>query len=333
MTEERRTAWQRAGHAFDESPSSLAVALQESGLDWEVETRSVMVPSAQHGMRVAPQYQSIVRKDTDEVIGLVGSRYRAVQHCELLSIVDNIVDVAGIDSTWCTGGGREVGVALKMDGEYEIGGVDVIQPYLLFLARHDGRSSVKVIVTPVQMSCTNQLPAITRQASKDGHMVSIRHDGMAATHMEEVAFTLQAATEQMEDTTKQMNELARRSLTEREAAAHIDSVVRYCSDRKSVIERDSAGIAEMLASSTTLNDRLRGSRLGLLHAVTEYYDHGRRYRSNESAFNSIHRGTAAKARAACLTVLNGGALRRPNPVRRPNMRGVSATRATHALAS
>lgn len=333
MTDERQTAWQRAGHAFDESPSSLAVALKESDLDWEVETRSVIVPSSNHGMRVATQYQSIVRKDTDEVIGMVGSRYQAVQHVNLLSIVDDIIDVGGIDSTWCTGGGREVGVALKMRGTYDIGGVDLIQPYLLFRARHDGRSAVKVIVTPVQMSCTNQLPSITRKAKADGHIVSIRHDGRAESRMAEIAFTLQSASEQMEATTKEMNDLAGRTLTEREAHAHIDSIVRFCADRKSVIERDRAGIAEMLASSTTLNDRLRGSRFGLLHAVTEYYDHGRRYRSQESAFNSIQGGPAAKARSACLTVLNGGVLRRPNPVRPVHAMRPQARRAAHPVAS
>ena len=56
------------------------------------------------------------------------------------------------------------------------------------------------------------------------------------------------------------------------------------------------GIRETWVGSDTIDPHLRQTGCGLMHAVTEYWDHKRQYRTPSANFNSVMRGTGMACR-------------------------------------
>jgi hypothetical protein len=76
----RERPWHGLGAVLDRPPSSVAEALELSGLDWEVEQVGLRTD---HGDPV-PGVVANVRLDTRQILGVVSTRYTVVQNVEAL---------------------------------------------------------------------------------------------------------------------------------------------------------------------------------------------------------------------------------------------------------
>ena len=171
-------------------------AIQAAHLEWEVALRPVaavtkkedepgiIVADSMHGMageEIAsyldcPDHQATVRTDLNQVLGVVGKRYKPLQNREAFTFFDNVVGAgeAIYESAGALFGGRRVWILAKLREDLVIGGGDRIKPYLLLVNSHDGSQAVRMFYTPVRVVCNNTLTA-TINRRQVGEGVVIRH--------------------------------------------------------------------------------------------------------------------------------------------------------------
>jgi hypothetical protein len=87
----RETPWHGLGAVLDEPPTTIAEAIERSGLEWRVEREPIAIDRgdvATVNDRWLPRCEEIagwwanVRQDTRQVLGIVGERYRIyLQSC------------------------------------------------------------------------------------------------------------------------------------------------------------------------------------------------------------------------------------------------------------
>jgi phage/plasmid-like protein (TIGR03299 family) len=219
-----------------------------AGLSWKV-SKVQLVTKDTHA--AAPNVYGIVREDTGEVLGVVGSKYHLVQNEQLFSVVKHLVDggQAEIESAGSLFNGAKVFMLLKVrDLEAtEVQAGDKVQPYLLVTSSHDGSATVKVGFTAIRVVCNNTL---TASLNREG-FTSIRHNAKAADALELVAATIDIAKREVAATATVYKELANRKIASIEAARLIKAW-RNRKKLEAVAEQDEAAqvAAELLLGAT-----------------------------------------------------------------------------------
>jgi phage/plasmid-like protein (TIGR03299 family) len=161
----RETPWHGLGAVLDESPATVAEAIEASGLHWRVAKEPIAidrgeVPSGdwwQPRCEEIPGFFATVRQDTREVLGIVGERYRIVQNHEAFAFIDQLLGSSiHFETAGSLHGGRRVWVLATLPDHVEVGGDDV-RPYVLLMNSHDGSTAVVAATTPVRVVCQNTL--------------------------------------------------------------------------------------------------------------------------------------------------------------------------------
>lgn len=104
----------------------------------------------------------VVRRDTGEAIGSVGTDYSILQNSELFGIISRLRefhDIQIIDAgSW--GGGSSVFVQAKINGieALKLNGRDVTDPFFTFSNSHDGSTPFHVSGFGFRTICENALP-------------------------------------------------------------------------------------------------------------------------------------------------------------------------------
>ncbi len=123
-----------------------------------------------------------VRKDTQQVFGLVGSRYEPIQNTEAFEFFDSIIGEghANYETVGALGNGERVFITAKLPSHLHVNN-DTIDKYLLLTMAHDGTGAIIVMFTPIRVVCNNTLTLALTTGSK----VSIRHTKNALDRLDE----------------------------------------------------------------------------------------------------------------------------------------------------
>jgi phage/plasmid-like protein (TIGR03299 family) len=162
----RQTPWHGLGAVLDQPPTTIAEAIERSGLSWRVEREPIAIDRGD----VAtvddwwlPRCEEIsgwwanVRQDTREVLGIVGERYRIVQNVEAFQFVDQLIGSAmHFETAGSLNDGCRVWVLARLPEHIEVGG-DPVRPFVLLMNSHDGSTAVVAASTPVRVVCMNTL--------------------------------------------------------------------------------------------------------------------------------------------------------------------------------
>ena len=176
------SAWHNLGISIKEAVSSVD-ALRIANLDWQVASEKVIIRNKE------TEYFANVRSDTNETLGIVTGKYSILQNNEAFGFVDDIMQNSETkyESAGSLFNGRRVWMLAKMPEENILD--DIISPYLFFTNSHDGKSSIRVGLTPVRVVCNNtlQLAINTSQRTwKTVHKGSI--EGKRVEAMETLGF-------------------------------------------------------------------------------------------------------------------------------------------------
>ena len=138
----RQTPWHGLGAVLDQPPTTIAEAIERSGLSWRVEREPIAIDrgdAATVDDWWLPRCEGIlgwwanVRQDTREVLGIVGERYRIVQNIEAFQFVDQLIGSAmHFETAGSLHGGRRVWVLAQLPDYIEVGG-DPVRPYVLLM--------------------------------------------------------------------------------------------------------------------------------------------------------------------------------------------------------
>lgn len=289
-------AWHGLGQLVINAPSS-ADALRLAGLDWTVKKVPVQAVVGDGATAPAPDFRAIVRNDTKAVLGVVTDRYEPVQNTEAFSFLDqlNMDGIVKYESAGALRGGRQVWVLARTHTAYRVTDRDVIQPYILFTAGHDGRQAIRITPTNVRVVCANTLRVALRDTD---NMITLRHDRAVRNRLDVVLKVLQKAFQSAERNIEQSFRLAQRKLNDHTVLEYIRRLVPLPADSGPSYEywrRIQRRIEYNYFEHP--NQQLPGiarTAWAAYNAVSQYVDHESRARSAESRFRSIISGDGDK---------------------------------------
>lgn len=304
QTTTRQLPWDAMGSQLTSNAATVAEALKESGLDYQVEVREA---SSGHAFRpdgsgndartrrLAPDFQSIVRPMPDgseKVLAFTRKRYTPIQNPEAFAVADTLVSQFGAQIVGAADfrhGGRSL-LAVDLADPVILtrpdGGEDRVDLDLLIQNDHAGNAALSLALTPLRVACTNALPASLAEAER---VWKIAHTPKGQERLDLAAEAIRHAA-------------AYRGAFQATAQAMMDQTMVDAEFTKMVaklypVKRDDEGVkAERRRAihATLLNawhtsptlEGVRGTRWAGYNVVTEYLDH----------FRPV-RGEAAVARA------------------------------------
>jgi len=208
-------AWHKLGTVVSEAQTSVE-AITLAGLDWTVEKKNIAAAIADGQWAPIPNQVANVRSDTNAVLGVVGTTYRAFQNHEAFDFMDTLVDdkLAMYETAGSLKGGRRVWMMARIPKTYRVG-EDVVDPYVLLTNAHDGTQSLRMFPTTVRVVCQNTLTYAENLAGSTG--IRISHWSRLETRVKEARQKLGLIGSHLDQFGKEMVAMAARKLTGSEA--------------------------------------------------------------------------------------------------------------------
>ena len=167
--------WHKLGVNVKEAVSSKDAAKLAS-IDWLV---SKLPLHFQFGdaMQEADGVFAIVRKDTGDMLGHVGSRYKPIQNEDGFDFLDSVLTEFGAryETAGAIHSGKKVWMQVHLPKQaFAVNGSDRVEPYAIFTNSHDGTSAARCYATSQRVVCANTF-RMAQAGQKDG--ISIAHMG------------------------------------------------------------------------------------------------------------------------------------------------------------
>ena len=198
----RQPAWHGLGTVIDEPVTTSEMLSLAHLAGWNVRVEELDLPGRSHREYFATVRTNPFDGDND-VLGVVGERYKVLQNEELFQFGDNLLDGGQWETAGSIKNGTVVFGSLALDRETNLdptGRGDKINNYLLVHTSHDGSLAIQASVTPVRVVCQNTLNmAVGRNGKGAKQSFRIRHTqtlqgkvaaarealGMANTYLDE----------------------------------------------------------------------------------------------------------------------------------------------------
>lgn len=277
-------AWHSLGQVGEWK--SIQDTLEQSGLDWDVETRPMFFGATKESVYASDkvdvgQMFATVRVDpngTETQLGTVGRIYTPFQNREAFSLLQEIAEQDG--NTISTAGmlslGSLVFVTMELGEDLIIdpqGARDAIKKYLTFTNRHDGKGKIRVHVSPTRVVCRNTLDWSIEGATASWEAL---HTAKSRGKVEEARRDLHLANAYYDKFAADATALFEAPMTNQQFDDFISNVVFPLndSDPKRVVDRVTKERDDVRAlyRSGPATEGVRGTRWGAAQAVTEYWD-------------------------------------------------------------
>jgi len=292
----REPAWHGLGTVFTEEVSTKEMLELANLHDWDVRLEEVAIPD---GFSSDKTYNYVTRtnpfdRSQNDILGVVGERYRILQNEELFDFGDALLDGGG---RWETAGsikgGRQVfgSLALERETVLDPSGVsDKVNSYLLVNTSHDGSIAIQASVTPVRVVCANTLnlalgSGIGRNSSVK-QSYKIRHTQTAQGKIQAAREALGLANAYMDEFDKLAQEMIQQEISNDK----FQDIIRMAypmpeADKKGALSKWNSKL-DMIEDIYVgpYNNTIAGTSWGALNALTERIDWHRSARkgSNES---------------------------------------------------
>ena len=290
----REPAWHGLGTVFEEEVSTREMLELANLQDWNVRLEEVEMPN---GFNSDRKYNYVVRtnpfdRKQNDVLGVVGERYRILQNEELFDFGDALLDGGG---RWETAGsikgGRQVFGSLALDREMiidEKGVGDKVTSYLLVNTSHDGSIAIQASVTPVRVVCANTLNVALGTGVGRNRTVKqsykIRHTQTAQGKIQAAREALGLANKYLDEFDKMANEMIQREIDNDTFNAILKTAYPLPEDnKKGAMSKWNTKIEliEDIYNGQT-NHMIAGTAWGALNAMTERIDWYRTGRKGSS---------------------------------------------------
>jgi len=265
--------WHRLGTKLDQ-PATANEAIVAAGLDYEVTLQSLWTSGGDQVMT----RQAVVRRDTSEVLGVVGKGYQPIQNLDCFGFLDSVVADGRLryHTAGALGKGERIWMLAKLPGDIRIrGSEDVTEKYLLLSNSHDGASTLRVYFTPLRVVCANTLAMAERRSRQGG--VSIAHKGDLGSKVKEAQEVLGLAHRYYEHLETQIDGLVAYHPKHAQLQDYFEVLypdqqetpsARTLNVRSKLMELFESGKGQEIAAT-------RRSAWSAFNAVAEYVDHHR----------------------------------------------------------
>lgn len=267
--------WHQLGTVVDGALTAEA-ALTQAKLNWTVGKKRIRIAD---GKSFQDQF-GIVRLDTGDPLGIVGSRYTPIQNTDGLNILDPVI---GEDAVYETAGslrgGKIVWFLASLKKEYFLSGKsDSLKQYFLVYLSHDGTKPVTVRFVSTRVVCMNTLSAAVGEAKA---MVVIRHTKNYKDRIDEAHRLVGLADKHAVEFTRVYNQLQSMKMSETAAKQFIEAWMPGEGKR---VTNTRTKVFELFKGERTGGIATEGrTRADALNAVTQFLSHEKPVRAKRAA--------------------------------------------------
>jgi phage/plasmid-like protein (TIGR03299 family) len=267
--------------------ATSAEAIEAAGLDYQVDKKPMFTRGPGKQRVEVPDHFCTVRRDTGDVLGVVGSRYTVLPNRDAFTCFDALVGEgeAIFETAGALGKGETIWVLAKLPGYIRIGRHDEVKKYLLLTNSHDGSSMVRTKLTPVRVVCNNTLSSALEGAEQE---VRIRHTPSAVERLQEAHKLLGLTNQLYKELELIFNRMSVKRITERQLIEFVKALVpdneeasfntRTENIRSKILELNETGAG---------SEYSRGSLWGAVNAVSEFTDHVQNGKDPMKRLNSV----------------------------------------------
>lgn len=298
--------WHKLGTPLHE-PATSAEAIKAAGLDWTVRKVPLYAIEGQ-GVAHVPRYYGVAPEDRwgkpdCPVFGIVSEDYHPLQNVEAFDFFDSIVGqkVAMYHTAGALGKGEHVWILAKLPGTMEITSSDALDKYVLLSTGHDGRTCVRVILTPVRVVCQNTL-TLALQSGEE--IARAYHTRSMNRQLDSARQKVQALMKGFDTMQASFRAMAKRKMDVAAAKAYVERVFPIpedLADRKvpAWIIEDRANCVYLFHSGKGNDDPAAKETLwAAYNGITEYVDHWRDRSERQHMYTvCLGRGFQIKSRA------------------------------------
>jgi phage/plasmid-like protein (TIGR03299 family) len=290
-------AWVKAGTAVN--AGSASEAAKQAGLDWNVMlapmeaivsndvneyetlTDHYPVPKRQAVLKLGKDYNN-------EVIGVVGDKYKIVQNMEVFSALDTLVDSG--DARYTAAGEYNNGANIWMVMELPTGVQVANDPHAAFLlvqSSHDGSCAVRIRPIIERLFCANQISRIIMGKKTNDYTYVMKHTTNSELSVNDIRNITQLTYTSIQQYETIAGTLLERKVDERQVKNIFKSVWSLPSTveetpehllsqgekRQRTIALAGRESAWNIYSQSATQENIRGTAFGVWQAVIEHADH------------------------------------------------------------
>ena len=283
--------WHGLGTRLDQ-PATACEAIEAAGLNYQADLKDIQTTD---GIPI-PQRKAVIRSDSRDVLGVVGTSYVPVQNHQAFGFLDAVVADGNLryHTAGALGKGERIWMLAKLPDEIRVkNSDDITEKFLLLSNSHDGSSSLRVHFTPIRVVCANTLSIAARNGRGQG--VSIMHKGDLKAKVQQAQEVLGLAKQFYEDADEQIQRLANHYPSQRQLEEYFRQVYPDSPDgessrtknvREEMLRLFEAGIGHDIPE-------IRHTTWTALNAVTEYVDHYRSTRGKSAIDRASNRMASA----------------------------------------
>lgn len=293
----RKQAWVQAGTAVN--AESASEAARQAGLDWNVmlaDMEAVVSNKVNEYETLTDHYpvpkrQAVIKlgkENTNEVIGVVGDKYKIVQNMEVFSALDTLVDSG--DARYTAAGEYNNGANIWMVMELPVGVQVANDPHAAFLlvqSSHDGSCAVRIRPIIERLFCANQINRIIKGKHKNAYTYVMKHTTNSELSVNDIRNITQLTYDSIQQYEVVAGTLLQRKVDERQVKNIFKSVWSLPSEieeapdhllsqgqrRQRTIALNGRDSAWNIYNQSPTQENIRGTAFGVWQAVIEHADH------------------------------------------------------------
>lgn len=280
---------------------------EEAGLAWGTAFAPVQFKPENGDLVNVDKRFVIYRNDTNAPLGVVSNRYNAHTPRDILDFMNTLMQKAGftMEVAGCLRGGRRIWALANVNKEYCLLDQDLIKGYLLLSTSFDGTTATNAQFTDIRVVCNNTIQAADNEIAPT--RVTLTHGkSFDERHMHD---RLGIMVDGFWNIIERYKNLAAKDVNHKYVDQFLTNI--FPKVPKQVVTE--SGVTTMYVDSRAYKKVLdlfngkgagsdlataRGTRWGLLNAITEFIDHDRGHNADTRLNNAwFGNGTRLKQQA------------------------------------
>jgi phage/plasmid-like protein (TIGR03299 family) len=297
MARTNTSAWTRGGTAVE--AGSASEAARQAGLDWNVilADMEAVVPNKVNDYETltdhypVPKRQAVIKlgkENNNEVIGVVGNKYKVVQNMEVFSALDTLIDSG--DARFTAAGEYNKGANIWMVMELPTGVNVADDPHAAFLlvqSSHDGSCSVRIRPIIERLFCANQINRLITGKKTNDYTYVMKHTTNSTLSPSEIGNIIRLSYDSIQEYESIAGRLISSKTSHTQAREYFKRVWALPSTvegkpyhmltqgerRQQTIAITARDKAFDIYTESPTQENIRGTAFGMWQAVVEYADH------------------------------------------------------------
>lgn len=213
--------WHGLGTVIEKAPS-VKEGIKLAGLDWKVETRSIMT-NEENPVEIST-HNAVVRNDNNAVLGVVGTNYKPLQNSEAFEWFEPLVEdgLVTLETAGSLFNGKKIFVLANTNSQADVVKGDIVESFILLSNAHDGTQAVRVGFTPIRVVCNNTLTSAHN--SDLSKLIRVVHTQSVVENLEMIRSLMDTVNSEFLATVEQYKELAKRDINQSDLEKYVKQV-------------------------------------------------------------------------------------------------------------